>query len=71
MRNKSKSYSKSSSKCSQEKNSNEISIFDMKMPYICLFCGGEACKYENPSKEIKSDIDGLIANLYFDCIYAS
>ena len=43
----------------------------MKMPYICLFCGGEACKYENPSKEIKSDIDGLIANLYFDCIYAS
>ena len=71
LRNKSKSYSKSSSKCSQEKNSNEISIFDMKMPYICLFCGGEACKYENPSKEIKSDIDGLIANLYFDCIYAS
>ena len=69
--NKSKSYSKYSNKYSQEKDKNGNSIFDMKMPYICLFCGGEACKYENPSKEIKSDIDGLIANLYFDCIYAS
>ena len=69
--NKSKSYSKYSNKYSQEKDKNGNSIFDMKMPYICLFCGGEACKYENSSKEIKSDIDGLIANLYFDCIYAS
>ena len=69
--NKSKSHSKYSNKYSQEKDKNGNSIFDMKMPYICLFCGGEACKYENSSKEIKSDIDGLIANLYFDCIYAS
>ena len=58
-------------KLSPEKDNNGNSIFDIKMPYICLFCGGESCKYENPSKDIKSDIDGLIANLYFDCVYAS
>ena len=43
----------------------------MKMPYICLFCGGENCKYENPSNHNNTAIPGLIADLYYDCIYAS
>ena len=64
-------YKNNSNEYSPEKDSNGNSIFDMKNPYICIFCGGESCKYENPSKDIKSDIDGLIANLYFNCIYAS
>ena len=69
--NKGSLYPKNSNNYSPEKDKNGNSIFDMKMPYICLFCGGESCKYENPSKDIQSDLDGLIANLYFDCIYAS
>ena len=64
-------YKNNSNEYSPEKDSNGNSIFDMKNPYICIFCGGESCKYENPSKDIKSDIDGLIANLYFNCVYAS
>ncbi len=59
------------SRSSQDLYNEGNSIFEMRNPYICLFCGGESCKYENPSKDIKSDIDGLIANLYFDCVYAS
>ena len=47
------------------------SIFEMKMPYICLFCGGEKCKYENPSNHPNTAIPGLIADLYYDCVYAS
>ena len=47
------------------------SVFEMKMPYICLFCGGENCKYENPSNHNNTAIPGLIADLYYDCIYAS
>lgn len=67
-----KQYHKNAlNKSSPEKDNNGNSIFDIKMPYICLFCGGESCRYENPSKDIKSDIEGLIANLYFDCVYAS
>ena len=62
---------KSFNKYSPEKDKNGNSIFNIKFPYICLFCGGESCKYENPSRDIESDLDGLIANLYFDCIYAS
>ena len=64
-------YKNNSNEYSPEKDSNGNSIFDMKNSYICIFCGGESCKYENPSKDIKSDIDGLIANLYFNCVYAS
>ena len=64
-------YTNSSKNYSPEKDIYGNSIFDMKNPYICIFCGGESCKYENPSKDIKSDIDGLIANLYFNCVYAS
>ena len=52
-------------------SSDSSSIFEMKMPYICLFCGGENCKYENPSNHNNSAIPGLIADLYYDCIYAS
>ena len=67
-----KQYHKNAlNKSSPEKDNNGNSIFDIKMPYICLFCGGESCRYENPSKDIKSNIEGLIANLYFDCVYAS
>ena len=51
--------------------SDSSSIFEMKMPYICLFCGGENCKYENPSNHKNTAIPGLIADLYYDCIYAS
>ena len=58
-------------KFSPEKDNNGNSIFEQESHFICIFCGGESCKYENPSKEIISDIDGLIANLYFDCVYAS
>ena len=64
-------YTNSSKNYSPEKDIYGNSIFDMKNPYICIFCGGASCKYENPSKDIKSDIDGLIANLYFNCVYAS
>ena len=51
--------------------SNPNSIFEMKMPYICLFCGGEKCKYETPTNHPNTAIPGLIADLYYDCIYAS
>ena len=51
--------------------SDSKSVFEMKMPYICLFCGGENCKYENPSNHNNTAIPGLIADLYYDCIYAS
>ena len=64
-------YTNNSKNYSPEKDINGNSIFNMKNPYICIFCGGESCKYENPSKDIKSDIDGIIANLYFNCVYAS
>ena len=64
-------YTNNSKNYSPEKDINGYSIFNMKNPYICIFCGGESCKYENPSKDIKSDIDGIIANLYFNCVYAS
>ena len=69
--NQKKLFYKNSNDFSPEKDSKGNSIFEMKMPYICLFCGGEFCKYENPSNDIKSDMKGLIANLYFDCVYAS
>ena len=54
---------------SEQYNINN-SIFEMKMPYLCIFCGGEDCKWENPSLR-KSDIHGLLADLYYNCVYAS
>ena len=53
-----------------EKYNLNNSIFEMKMPYICLFCGGESCKWEDPSIRKNSAIHGLLADLYFDCVYA-
>ena len=70
-------YSKSFCKSDQTDiaNSKQLyngnSIFEMKMPYICLFCGGENCKYENPLNHENTAIPGLIADLYYDCVYAS
>ena len=67
--------SESSENCStkkiQEKYNIDNSIFEMKMPYMCLFCGGEACKWEDPSLYKNSSIHGLNADLFFDCVYAS
>ena len=61
-----------STKSSQsDKQTNTNSIFEMKMPYVCIFCGGENCKYENPLNHKNTAIPGLIADLYYDCIYAS
>ena len=57
-------------KNSQKKFNLENSIFEMKMPYVCLFCGGESCKWENPHLSKNSAISGLLADLYFDCVYA-
>ena len=54
-----------------EKYNIENSLFQIKMPYICLFCGGESCKWENPSIRNNSAIRGLLADLFFDCVYAS
>ena len=54
-----------------EKYNIDNSIFEMKMPYICLFCGGESCKWENPFIRKNSNIRGLLADLFFDCVYAS
>ena len=53
-----------------EKYNLNKSIFEMKMPYICLFCGGESCKWEDPSIRKNSAIHGLLADLYYDCVYA-
>ena len=53
-----------------EKYSLNNSIFEMKMPYICIFCGGESCKWEDPSIRKNSAIHGLLADLYYDCVYA-
>ena len=69
--NQKKLFYKNSNDFSPEKDDKGNSIFDIKMPYICLFCGGKTCKYENPSNMIKSDLKGIIANLYRDCVYAS
>ena len=54
-----------------EKYNLSNSIFEMKMPYICIFCGGESCKWEDPSIRKNSAIHGLLADLYYDCVYAS
>ena len=54
----------------QEKYNMDLSIFKMKNPYICIFCGFEFCKWENPNIRKDSDIHGLLADLYFDCVYA-
>ena len=69
--NQKKLFYKNSNDFSPEKDDKGNSIFEIKMPYICLFCGGKTCKYENPSNMIKSDLKGIIANLYRDCVYAS
>ena len=53
-----------------EKYNLNNSIFEMKMPYICIFCGGESCKWEDPSIRKNSAIHGLLADLYYDCVYA-
>jgi hypothetical protein len=52
-----------------EKYNLNNSIFEMKMPYICIFCGGESCKWEDPSIRKNSAIHGLLADLYYDCVY--
>ena len=54
-----------------EKYKTENSIFEMKNPYICIFCGGESCKWEHPNFRKNSAIQGILSDLYFDCVYAS
>ena len=54
-----------------EKYKKDNSIFQVKNPYICIFCGGESCKWENPNFRKNSAIQGLLSDLYFDCVYAS
>ena len=46
-------------------------IFNIKNSNICVFCGGENCKYEDPSLYKNNAIRGLISDLFYDCIYAS
>ena len=54
-----------------KKDKKDNSIFEMKNQYICFFCGGESCKWENPNFRKNSAIQGLLSDLYFDCVYAS
>ena len=68
---RSESLDFSSRQKTQEKYNIDNSIFEIKMPYICIFCGGESCKWENPHLRKNSAIHGLLADLYFDCVYAS
>ena len=46
-------------------------IFNIKNSNICIFCGGQNCKYENPNLYDKCEIPGLISDIFYDCIYAS
>ena len=49
----------------------ENQIFKIKNSNICLFCGGENCKVEDPNSNEKSAIKGLNSDLFYDCIFAS
>lgn len=68
---RSESSDQGSTRKIQEKYNVENSIFEMKMPYFCIFCGGESCKWENPALYKNTAIHGLNADLFFDCVYAS
>ena len=46
-------------------------MFTIKNSNICMFCGGQNCKYEDPNLYDKCAIQGLISDLFYDCIYAS
>ena len=46
-------------------------LLNIKNSNLCVFCGGENCKYEDPSLYKNSAIRGLISDLFYDCIYAS
>ena len=46
-------------------------IFNIKNSNLCVFCGGENCKYEDPTLHKNNAIRGLISDCFFDCIYAS
>ena len=46
-------------------------MFNIKNLNQCVFCGGEKCKYEDPSLYEKCAIKGLNSDLFYDCIYAS
>ena len=46
-------------------------MFNIKNSNQCVFCGGEKCKYEDPTLYEKCAIKGLISDLFYDCIYAS
>ena len=61
---------KKTNKLSEQYNINN-SIFEMKMPYLCILCGGESCKWENPSTHKNTAIRGLLSDLYYNCVYAS
>ena len=69
-----KEYTKSFPKITPSANKNSetsINIFELKNPYICIFCGGEDCKYENVSNYSQTALPGIITDLFLDCIYAS
>ena len=46
-------------------------IYNIKNSKLCIFCGGESCKYEDPLLYKNCAIKGLISDLFYDCIYAS
>ena len=46
-------------------------LYNIKNSKLCVFCGGEKCKYEDSSLYKNCSIKGLKSDLFYDCIYAS
>jgi hypothetical protein len=46
-------------------------LFELKDKFRCLFCGGEACKHENPINNKNSVMEGLNCDRITEDLFAA